>query len=95
MNMADDDNSNVYIGKKRSMSYVMSAMTSLNEGKPTKLLARGRAISRAVDVGELLIRKFAKGAKYGNIKIDTEEVTNKDGSKSNVSAMEIEILPGD
>ena len=93
--MAEDDNSNVYIGKKRSMSYVMSAMTSLNEEKPTWLLARGRAISRAVDVGELLINKFAKGAKYGEIRIKTEEVENKDGSKSNVSAMEIEILPGD
>lgn len=84
---------NVYIGKKRSMSYVMSAMGNLNEGKPAKLLARGRAISRAVDVGELLVRKFAKGASYGEINIETEKLTNKDGTESNVSAIEIEILP--
>ncbi|MBD3197572.1 MAG: RNA-binding protein [Candidatus Lokiarchaeota archaeon] len=91
----DNDNSNVYIGKKRSMNYVMSAMGTLNEGKPAKLLARGRAISRAVDVGELLINKFAKGASYGTIEIKTESLTNKDGSQSNVSAIEIEIKPGD
>ncbi|TFF97373.1 MAG: RNA-binding protein [Promethearchaeota archaeon] len=86
---------NVYIGKKRSMSYVMSALSNLNEGKRAKLLARGRAISRAVDVGELLVRKFAKGATYGDIKIETEKLTNKDGTESNVSAIEIEIVPGD
>ncbi len=68
-------------------------MGNLNEGKPAKLLARGRAISRAVDVGELLVRKFAKGAKYGDINIETEKLTNKDGTESNVSAIEIEILP--
>lgn len=92
---AEDDNSNVYIGKKRSMNYVMSAMGSLNDGKAAKLLARGRAISRAVDVGELLIRKFAKGTSYGEITISTEKVTNRDGSESNVSAIEIEILPAE
>ena len=95
MLVGEDDNSKVYIGKKRSMNYVMSAMGTLNEGKAARLLARGRAISRAVDVGELLIRKFAKGTKYGDISITTEKVTNKDGSESNVSAIEIEILPSE
>jgi len=88
-----DDNSNVYIGKKRSMNYVMSAMTSLNEGKATKILARGRSISHAVDVSELIIKKFAKGSSYGDISIFTEELSNQDGSKSNVSSIEIEIIP--
>ena len=88
-----NDNSNVYIGKKRSMNYVMSAMTSLNEGKATKILARGRSISRAVDVSELIINKFAKGSSYGDIKIFTEELSNQDGTKSNVSSIEIVILP--
>ncbi|TXT60056.1 MAG: DNA/RNA-binding protein Alba 2 [Promethearchaeota archaeon] len=91
--MSNDDNSKVYIGKKRPMSYVMSAMINLNEGKPVKLLARGRAISRAVDVGEILRNNFAKGATYGEIKISTEEVENKDGSMSNVSAIELEVIP--
>ncbi len=88
----DKDDSNIYIGKKRSINYVMAAMMTLNTG-PVKLLARGRSISRAVDVSEILINKFASGSKYGQIKITTEEITNKDGTKSNVSSIEIEILP--
>ena len=75
------------------MDYVMAAMVVLGDNKPIKLLARGRSISRAVDVGEILLRTFSKGSSYGEIKLATEELTNKDGTKSNVSAIEIEIKP--
>ncbi|TFG01845.1 MAG: RNA-binding protein [Promethearchaeota archaeon] len=74
------------------MSYVMASMVVLNE-KPVRLLARGKSISRAVDVAEILINKFVKGSSYGKILIDTETITNKDGTNSNVSSIEIEILP--
>jgi len=74
------------------MSYVMASMVVLNE-KPVRLLARGRSISRAVDVAEILINKFVPGASYGEILIDTETMTNKDGTDSNVSSIEIEIIP--
>jgi DNA-binding protein len=87
-----DDDSKVFIGRKKSINYVMAAMVVLND-KPVKLLARGRSISRAVDVSEILMNKFVKGATYGDIKIDTETVTNTDGSTNNVSSIEIEILP--
>lgn len=90
--MAKKDDSKVFIGRKKSMSYVMASMVVLNE-KPVKILARGRSISRAVDVAEILINKFVKGSSYGEITIDTETVTNKDGTDTNVSSIEIEILP--
>jgi len=90
--LAKKDDSKVFIGRKKSMSYVMAAMVVLNE-KPVKILARGRSISRAVDVAEILINKFVKGSSYGEITIDTETVTNKDGTDTNVSSIEIEILP--
>jgi len=86
------DDSKVFIGKKKSMSYVMAAMVVLNE-KPVRLLARGRSISRAVDVAEILMNKFVSGTTYGEILIDTETITNTDGTNSNVSSIEIEILP--
>jgi DNA-binding protein len=86
------DDSKVFIGRKKSMSYVMASMVVLNE-KPVRLLARGRSISRAVDVAEILINKFVKGSSYGEILIDTETITNKDGTNSNVSSIEIEIKP--
>ena len=90
--MGKEDDSKVFIGRKKSMSYVMASMVVLNE-KPVRLLARGRSISRAVDVAEILINKFVKGSSYGEILIDTETITNKDGTDSNVSSIEIEILP--
>lgn len=90
--MRDKDDSKVFIGNKKSMAYVMATMVVLNEG-PVKLLARGRSISRAVDVAEITINKFVKGSQYGEIKIGTEQLTNSDGSVTNVSSIEIEILP--
>ena len=70
----------------------MAAMVVLNE-KPVRLLARGRSISRAVDVAEILINKFVTGSTYGEILIGTETLTNTDGTNSNVSSIEIEIIP--
>lgn len=90
--MAKDDDSKVFIGKKKSMNYVMAAMVVLNE-KPVRLLARGRSISRAVDVAEIVINNFIKGSTYGEIIIDTETFINDDGTSSNVSSIEIEIFP--
>ena len=85
--------SKIFIGKKRSMDYVLAALVVLNESRPVRLLARGRTISHAVDVGEILKNNFLKGASYGEVLITTEELTNKDGTNSNVSSIEIEILP--
>ena len=90
--MAKKDDSKVFIGKKKSMSYVMAAMVILND-KPVRILARGRSISRAVDVSEIIIRKFVPGSTYGEILIETETLTNQDGTNTNVSSIEIEILP--
>lgn len=90
--MAKDDDSKVFIGKKKAMNYVMAAMVVLNE-KPVRLLARGRSISLAVDVAEIVINNFIKGSTYGEIIIDTETFTNDDGTSSNVSSIEIEIFP--
>ena len=90
--MAKKDDSKVFIGKKKSMDYVMAAMVVLSE-KPVKLLARGRSISRAVDVAEILRNKFLQGSIYGEILITTEIITDNDGTTANVSSIEIEILP--
>ena len=90
--MAKNDDAKVFIGRKKSLNYVMAAMVVLND-QPVRLLARGRSISRAVDVAEILMNKFVKGATYGEILIDTESITNTDGTNNNVSSIEIEILP--
>lgn len=90
--MAKNDDAKVFIGRKKLLNYVMAAMVVLND-QPVRLLTRGRSISRAVDVAEILMNKFVKGATYGEILIDTESITNTDGTNNNVSSIEIEIFP--
>lgn len=87
-----DDNS-VYIGRRPTMNYVMAAMMILNNGAKCTVKARGRAISRAVDVCEILRNRFLKGTEYGEIKISTEVMDNNDGPANNVSSMEIVLVP--
>jgi DNA-binding protein len=86
------DDSKVFIGRKKTINYVMAAMVVLNDS-PVRLLARGRSISLAVDVAEIVMNKFVKGATYGEILIDTESITNTDGTNNNVSSIDIEIIP--
>ncbi len=88
-----ENDSKVFIGRKKSMNYVLAAMVVLNDDIPVRLLARGRSISRAVDVGEILKNNYLKGCEYGEVLITTEELENEDGTNSNVSSIDIEILP--
>ena len=82
----------VYVGTKPAMDYVLSAVTQLNSGTSEVMLkARGRAISRAVDVAEIVRNKFVLDAELGTINISTEEVSNKEGSNINVSSIEIHL----
>ncbi|AEG17656.1 DNA-binding protein Alba [Methanobacterium paludis] len=82
----------VYIGNKPVMNYVLAVVTQMNSGIPEVMLkARGRAISRAVDVAEIVRNRFITDLELGTINISTEEMTNKEGSNSNVSAIEIQL----
>ena len=87
--MAENDNV-VFVGKKPAMSYVLACVTQFNEGRPEIFLrARGRAISHAVDVAEIVKNKFVTDTEIRNVKIGTEEVTGDQGEKLNVSSIEI------
>lgn len=82
----------ILVGKKPVMNYVLATLTQLNEGaKEVTVKARGKAISRAVDVVEIVRNRFIQGVKLKNIKIDTEELESQDGKKVNVSTIEITI----
>ncbi len=79
----------VYIGNKPVMNYVLAVVTQFNGGaKEVKILARGRAISRAVDVAEVSRARFLVDVSVKNIQISTE-VLNTDRGETNVSAIEI------
>lgn len=82
----------VYIGNKPVMNYVLAVVTQMNAGVSEVMLkARGRAISRAVDVAEIVRNKFITDVQLGSIEISTEEIENTEGVNSNVSAIEIQL----
>lgn len=86
------DENVVYIGNKPLMNYVLAVVTQMNNGSSEIMLkARGRSISRAVDVAEVVRNRFILDAEVGTINISTEELSNREGSNSNVSAIEIQL----
>jgi DNA-binding protein len=91
--MAENSDSNVvFIGKKPAMSYVLACVTQFNDGRSEVLLrARGRAISHAVDVAEIVRNKFVIDTHIKNVIIGTEVVQGDNGEKLNVSAIEINL----
>ena len=83
----------VFIGRRPTMNYVMAVMMVLNKGEECTVKARGRAISHAVDVCEILRNRFLKGAEYKEIRIATEQIKSEDDRDSNVSSIEIVVSP--
>jgi DNA-binding protein len=67
----------VYVGNKPVMNYVLAALTQLNEESGVVIKARGRAISRAVDVAEIVRNKFMPNVSIESIKVDTEEIDSE------------------
>ncbi len=85
------ETNDVRVGRKPVMNYVLACMTQLQSGaKEVNVKARGRAISRAVDVVEIVRRRFMQDAKIREIKIGTEQITGEEGgAPTNVSTIEI------
>ena len=82
----------VFVGKKGTMAYVLAVITQMNQGATEVIIkARGKAISRAVDVAEIVRHKFITGAKIKSIITSTEEISAEDGKPLKVSAIEIKI----
>ena len=87
------DSNVVYIGKKPVMGYVLAVVTQFNGGaSEVYIKARGKVISHAVDVAEIVRNRFMPGVKLDNIAIKTEELDSEDGTKTKVSAIEIKLV---
>jgi archaea-specific DNA-binding protein len=87
----EESGATVFIGLKPTMTYVFQVVTQLNSGAgPVIVKARGNAIGKAVDVTEVVRRRFLEGqVKVGPIEIDTERLVNRDGREANVSSIAI------
>ena len=75
------------------MNYVMACFTVIQSGQKELIIkARGRAISRAVDVAEILKNRFMQNQiNIKNITIGTETIESKDRGTFSVSIIEITI----
>jgi DNA-binding protein len=90
--MADEAENTVFVGNKPVMNYVLAVVTQINNGqKNVRVEARGRAISRAVDVAEIVRNRFLTDMKIGKIEIGTEELKSKEDEPVNVSTIVIPL----
>ena len=86
------ENDFIFVGKKPLMSYVLAVLTHVNSGHDHVFIkARGVMISKAVDISQVIKRKFSKDLKVGNLEIGTEEFIGEDNRKRNVSYISIEL----
>ena len=85
-------NNVILIGKKPLMTYVTATLVQL-ANEPTVLVkARGRSITRAVDVAQIIVKRMDNiGYKIGPVKIGSDLIRSEDGKERNVSTIEVQI----
>jgi len=89
--MTDKDNS-IFIGGKPFMNYVTGVVMQFTTKNASEVIikARGKFISRAVDVAEVACKRFLEGqAKVDDVNINSEEFENKEGKQVRVSTIEV------
>jgi len=91
--MEKSEENTIFVGEKPFMNYVTGVVMQFTTkgAKEVAIKARGKFISRAVDIAEVCRKRFLKdhNLEVKNIKIDSEEFENKEGRKINVSTIEI------
>ena len=88
------DNS-IFVGNKPFMNYVTAVVMqfTVKNADEVTIKARGKFISRAVDIAEVATKRFLEGqVEVKEIRIDSEEFENKEGKMVRVSTQEILIV---
>uniref|UniRef100_A0A6M3LWE4 Putative archaeal DNA coating protein n=1 Tax=viral metagenome TaxID=1070528 RepID=A0A6M3LWE4_9ZZZZ len=73
------------------MVYVTAVLTCIAEYDKVIIQARGQSINRAVDVAEIVRKKFLKDLRLQGITIDTETMRDDDGRPRGISTIDIEL----
>ena len=82
------DSNEVFIGTKEVMKYVQAVIVKYNNGAKTiTIKARGRSISKAVDVAVVVRNKFLSNMDVKNIRIGTQQME----TGIRLSTIEIEL----
>jgi archaea-specific DNA-binding protein len=86
-----EDNT-IFIGSKSFMNYVTGVVMQFTTKNAPEVIikARGKFISRAVDVAEVTVKRFLENQiLVKDIRINSEEFTNKEGKQIRVSTIEV------
>ena len=95
--MTETTTSAVLIGKKPIMNYVLACITFFHGGATeVSIKARGRSISRAIDVAEVVRHRFLPDVKIKSISIGTDKflpIDQEEGTQggTNVSTIDITL----
>lgn len=92
--MEEGKDNSIFIGTKPFMNYVTGVVVQFTtkNAKEVFVKARGKFISRAVDVVELAVKRFLKDKiEISNVTIDSEQFKNKEGKDVHVSTIEITL----
>lgn len=90
------ESNEVFVGTKPFMRYVVSAMMQLTQGEKdfAVVKARGKFISRAVDIAEVVKKKMKDTDNVdikAEVEIGTDEFENEEGKKINISTISIKL----
>ena len=88
------DNNNIFIGGKPFMNYVTGVVIQFTTKNADDVIikARGKFISRAVDVAEVSAKRFFDNSvAVSDIRIDSEGFKNDEGRDVMVSTIEITL----
>jgi len=89
--MAEDNS--VFVGGKPFMNYVTAVVMQFTTKNAESVIvkARGKFISKAVDVSEVASKRFLDNTLDSSVKIDSEEFKNDEGKDIRVSSIEITL----
>lgn len=88
------EENSIFVGSKPFMNYVTGVVMQFTTKNANTVVikARGKFISRAVDIAEVATKRFLKDqVDVNNIAIDSEEFQNKEGKGVRVSTIEVTL----
>ncbi|MDO8555621.1 MAG: DNA-binding protein Alba [Nanoarchaeota archaeon] len=86
------DSNIIFVGSRPFMNYVTGVVMQFTTQGATEVCvkARGKFISRAVDIAEVACKRFLEGQiEVKDIRINSEEFTNKENRLVRVSTIEV------
>ncbi len=88
------EENSIFVGNKPFMNYVTGVVMQFTTKGASEVIikARGKFISRAVDIAEVSSKRFLQGGVgIKDIKVDSEEFKNTEGKIVRVSTIEITL----